>query len=132
MKLRKTAAIYAIIVGLAMISIWIIILVTGQDPELQSQLQTEPIAIGLHITSEFITAALLLVGGLGLIANRGWAVKMYVLSMGFLMYSLVNASGLYGQRGNLAFISMFAVIFIFAVVFTMSIFRQVGQRTRLT
>ena len=44
------------VVDLAIIAIWIVFLATGQDPELQ----TEPIAIGLHLTLEFLTAALLL------------------------------------------------------------------------
>jgi len=130
MKLRKTAAIYAIVVGLAMIAIWMILLAPGQDPELQSQLQTEPTAIGLHLASEFLTATLLLIGGFGLISNRSWAIKVYLLSMGFLMYSVVNASGFYGQWGDMAFISMFAVIFILAFVFTVSSFRREDQEAR--
>ena len=124
MKLRRTAAIYAIILGIAMIGMWIMLLVTGQDPELQTELKTIPIAIRMAITSDFLTAAVLLIGGLGLIANRDWAVKVFLLSMGFLLYSVVNAAGLYGQRGDLAFTSMFAAIFVLAVIFTTFTFQK--------
>ena len=124
MKLRRTAAIYSIIVGFAMIGIWVMLLATGQDPELQTELQTIPIAIRMAITADFLTAAVLLIGGFGLIANRDWAVKVFLLSMGFLLYSVVNAAGLYGQRGDLAFISMFSVIFVLAVVFTVFAFQK--------
>lgn len=126
MKLRRTAAAFTIIVGLAMIGIWIMLLVTGQDPQLQTELRTIPIAISMAITSDFLTAAVLLIGGFGLLANRGWAVKAFLLSAGFLLYSVVNAAGLYGQRGDLAFLSMFAIIFVLAVVFTVFAFQKEG------
>ena len=127
MKLRKTAAIYSIVVGLAMIGIWMMLLITGQDPELQNSLQTEPIAVGLHLAAEFLTAIILLIGGFGLIADRGWAVKVFLLSMGFLMYSVLNASGFYGQRGDLPFIGMFAAILTLAVIFSVLVLQRGGQ-----
>ena len=128
MRFRRAAAIYSIIVGLAMIGVWIMLLVTGQDPELQTELQTIPIAIGMAITSDFLTAAMLLAGGFGLIINRGWAVKVFLLAMGFLFYSVMNAAGLYGQRGDLAFTGMFTVIFVLAVIFTVSSFRRESEK----
>ena len=128
MKFRRAAAMYSIIVGFAMIGIWIMLLVTRQDPQLQTELQTMPFAIGMAITSDFLTAAVLLAGGFGLIMNHEWAVKVFLLSMGFLFYSIVNAAGLYGQRGDFAFIGMFAVIFILAVIFTVSSFYRESER----
>ena len=118
MRLRRTAAGYTIIVGLAMIGLWIMLLMTGQDPQLQTELRTIPIAISMAITSDFLTAAVLIAAGFGLIMNSEWAAKVFLLAMGFLFYSVVNAAGLYGQRGDIPFISMFAVIFVLAVVFT--------------
>ena len=112
-----------------MIGIWVMLLVTKHDPQLQTELQTIPFSIGMAITSDFLTAAALLAGGFGLIMNREWAVKVFLLSMGFLFYSVVNAAGLYGQRGDFAFIGMFAVIFIFAVIFTASSFYQESEKT---
>ena len=63
MSLRRTAAVYSIIVGLAMIGVWIILLITGQDPQLQTELQTTPFAISMAITSDFLTAAALITAG---------------------------------------------------------------------
>jgi len=111
-----------------MIGIWIMLLVTRQDPQLQTELQTMPFAIRMAITSDFLTAAVLLTGGFGLIMNREWAVKVFLLSMGFLFYSVVNAAGLYGQRGDFAFIGMFTVIFILAVIFTVSSFYRESEK----
>jgi hypothetical protein len=102
------------------------LLITGQDPELQNSLKTEPIAIGLHIAAEFLTAIALLIAGIGLFTDRSWAVKVFLLSVGFLTYSVINASGFYGQRGDLPFIGMFAVIFALAVVFSAFALRTTG------
>ena len=124
MSLRRTAAGYAIIVGLAMIGVWIMLLTTGQDPQLQTELRTVPIAISMAIASDFLTAAVLIAAGFGLIINSGWAIKAFLLAMGFLFYSVVNAAGLYGQRGDIPFIIMFAIIFILAVVFTVLALRK--------
>ena len=118
MKLRRMAAGYAILVGLAMMGVWIMLLITGQDPQLQTELRTIPIAISMAITSDFLTAAVLIAAGFGLIKNSGWASKVFLFAMGFLFYSIVNAAGLYGQRGDIPFIIMFAIFFVFAVVFT--------------
>ena len=72
----------------------------------------------MAIVSDFLTSGVLLAAGIGLIRNCKWAVKVFLLSMGFLFYSVVNAAGFYGQRGDLPFVVMFAVIFILALVFT--------------
>ena len=123
MKYRKTASVYAIIVGLGMIGIWTLLLTTGQDPQLQRELETIPISISMAIVSDFLTAGVLLAAGIGLIRNRKWAVKVFLLSMGFLFYSVVNAAGFYGQRGDLPFVIMFTAIFVLAVVFTLFAFQ---------
>jgi len=114
MVLRKTAAIYALIVGISMIGVWILLIATGQDQRLQDELRNIPFEIGMAITSDILTAIVLLVAGIGLIKDSNWAAKVFLLSMGLLFYSVVNAVGLYGQRGDLAFIIMFCVILAFA------------------
>ena len=93
MRLRRTVSGYAIIVGLAMIGIWIMLLITGQDPQLQTELRTISISISTAITSDFLTAAVLFAAGVGLIMNCEWAAKLFLLSMRFLFYSVVNAAG---------------------------------------
>jgi len=128
MKLRKTAAIYSIVVGLAMIGAWIMLFMTGQDAELQNSLQTEPITLGLHLAAEFLTSIVLLVAGIGLFTDRSWAVKVFLLSIGFLTYSVVNAAGFYAQRGDLPFISMFAAIFTLALIFSVLALRTTRDK----
>jgi hypothetical protein len=114
MKLRKTAAIYSILVGLAMIATWIVLLNTDQVPELR----TEPLTITLHIVAELITAAILLAGGIGLILKLTWAFNVFLLSMGMLIYAVINASGAYAQQGNMAMIAVFTVVIVLSVILT--------------
>jgi hypothetical protein len=113
LKARGIAAAYSIFMGVAMIGMWAIFLLTGQVPELS----TTPIATSLHIVAEFLTAFALLVGGYGLLAKREWGEQAHLVSLGMLLYAVVQASGYFGQQGEVAFIGMFAVFAILTVVF---------------
>jgi hypothetical protein len=128
MKLRKTASIFAIITGLGIIGVWTMLLMTGNDPQLQNELETIPASITMAIISDMLTGAVLLAGGIGLLVSREWSVKVFLLSMGFLFYSVINAAGFYGQRGDIVFVIMFTVIFVMAVVFTVMAVRKNVER----
>lgn len=96
MKFRKTLAIYSIIVGLAVLGIWIVQLLTGQATELE----TAPIEIALAIPADWLTAIMLLVAGAGLLSQRSWADRLYLFALGMLVYSVVISTGYFGQLGN--------------------------------
>lgn len=128
MKLRRIASIYAIITGLGIIGVWVMLLTTGNDPQLQNELETIPLSITMAIVSDVLTGIALVTGGIGLLMSREWSIKVFLLSMGFLFYSVINAAGFYGQRGDIAFVIMFAVIFIVAVMFTvLALHRSPGR-----
>jgi hypothetical protein len=116
MKFRKTIAIYSIFVGMAMLGIWIVQLVTGQAPELQ----TAPIEIAMAITADWLTAIMLLVVGVGLLSRRNWAYKLYLFALGMLIYSVLISSGYFGQLGNTIFVILFAVLFTLSALFVIS------------
>ena len=118
MKFRKITAIYSLIVGLGMTAVWVMLLISGKDAQLQNELQTIPFSISLAIASDLITAAALLVAGVAVLRRAGWAYKPFLLGMGALFYSVINAIGLYGQRGDVAFLAMFDVILVFGLVLT--------------
>jgi hypothetical protein len=113
MKLRKTAAVFAIIIGIAMFGVWIKDLSTGQV----SELSTEPIAIIFTIVAESLTAVTLIIGGIGLIKKQIWGLKVFLLSMGFLLYSVVNATGYFGQNGDFFMLGSMVVFFTLGVIF---------------
>jgi len=116
MKFRKTIAIYSIFVGVAMLGIWIVQLLTGQAPELQ----TAPTEIAMAITADWLTAITLLVAGVGLLSQRNWAYKLYLFALGMLVYSVLISAGYFGQSGNTIFVILFAVLFILSALFVSS------------
>lgn len=113
MGIKKIAAIYAIIIGIAMIGMWITFLVTEQVPEVT----TAPVKITYHLIAEFLTAILLLIGGFGLYTNRGWGFHLYLISMGMLLYTVIVSAGYYGNLGDMAMVGMFTVFQILTILF---------------
>jgi hypothetical protein len=112
-KIKKTAAVYSIFVGICMIGMWAMFYFTGGIPELT----TKPAEIGLHITAELATAVLLIIGGYALLAKKSWGHQVYYLSMGMLLYTLIVSPGYYVQRRELPFVIMFSVLFLLSVFF---------------
>jgi hypothetical protein len=64
----KFSGFFAISVGIMMFAQWAFFLATGQVPDLNC----EPWRIGLHQAAEFITAAGLVIGGVGIIRRTSW------------------------------------------------------------
>lgn len=113
MSIRKIAAIYAIVIGIAMIGMWVTFLVTGQV----SELTTEPVTITYHLIAEFLSASLLLLGGFGLYTNRGWGFHLYLISLGMLLYTVIVSAGYYGTLGEMGMVGMFSIFQIFTAFF---------------
>jgi hypothetical protein len=103
--IRKVAAVYSILIGVSVLSMWGLIILTDGITE-------GSIEISFHLVSEFSMAILLIISGIGLIMNKMYGKKLFLISNGMLIYSVLNAAGYYGQRNNFAMLSMFTVIFI--------------------
>jgi hypothetical protein len=97
----RFAGWYGIAVGSLMFLQWTFFLLSGQVPELQS----EPIRIAFHLAAEFITAIGLLLGGIGLLRERSWAVPVYLVAAGLLLYSVVVSPGYFAQQGQWAIVA---------------------------
>jgi hypothetical protein len=108
----RFASAFAIIVGLGMIAQWTRSYVSRQIPELK----TEPIRIGFHIAAEMATALMLIVGGIGLFYARPWALTLYPLSIGMLMYTAIVSPGYFAQRGKWVWVFIFSVLVLLAIV----------------
>jgi len=115
----RFAAYYAIIVGVGMIGQWIMSYFSHQIQELKS----EPVRIAFHITAEFITAFLLIVGGMGLLTGASWRINLYLISMGMLIYTALVSPGYFAQKGDWIWVAIFAVIIGLAIF---SILRVIG------
>ena len=120
---RRAAAIYAIVVGVLMFGQWAMFIATGNVPELQ----TEPIRIAFHLAGEFTTAALLVVGGVGLLAVKKWGYHVFLLALGMLLYTIIVSPGYFGQLGQWVFVVMFAVLVVLTALFAVLAYRAEGE-----
>ena len=111
--MKKIAAIYSIIIGIAMIGMWLSFIATDQIPEIK----TEPIRITYHLIAEFLTAILLLIGGFGLYYRRKWGFHLYLISMGMLLYTVIVSAGYYSEKGDMAMVGMFTIFQLLTVIF---------------
>jgi uncharacterized membrane protein YhdT len=62
-------------------------------------------------------AILLLFGGIGLLSGKTYGKKVFFISNGMLIYSVLNAGGYYGQKSNFEMMCMFSAIFIISSIF---------------
>lgn len=89
-----------------MVGMWALLYLTGEIPELT----TAPLEIGYHLFAEGLTAGLLLIAGYGLFRDRPWAASVHPLALGLLLYTVINSTGYYAQRGDVAMVGMFTVL----------------------
>ncbi|NHJ02492.1 MAG: hypothetical protein EAX86_10180 [Candidatus Heimdallarchaeota archaeon] len=122
MNRLKVTAIYSIIVGTAMILMWAFFLGSESVPELS----ITPFEITFHILAETITALTLIVGGIGLIRKASWSRRIYYLSTGMLLYSIISEGlGYYIERGELVMICMFLILLILTLsLFGMDVYKE--------
>ena len=113
MNFRKFASMYSIIMGIAMISMWVVFLITNQVHEIN----TAPIKISYHLLAEFLTAILLIVGGFGLITKKVWSYQLYMISMGMLLYTVIASAGYYANLRDMIMIGMFTVFQLLTLLF---------------
>ncbi len=121
MRYPKASAVYGLGVGVLMMGMWTFFLSTGRVPEFDSR----PWEIQLHITVEFITAAVLVVGGIATIGRLMWGAALLLFSFGMLTYTLMVSPGYYMQLGETAFVILFTVLLAATVVFTILTVRTV-------
>ena len=77
--------------GLSMLIVWPMLIITNQAPEIN----TNFLYMCFHLTSEFLTAILCLITGIGLLINKTFANKYYFLSSGFFIGAGYLAIGYY-------------------------------------
>jgi hypothetical protein len=104
-------AIFGIVVGIGMLGMRGSSYVKNQIPELVS----EPIRIKFHLAAEFATAMLLVASGLGLLTNQTWAIYSYLVATGMLFYTIIVSPGYFAQKGQWAYVVMFAVLLVMAI-----------------
>jgi hypothetical protein len=105
-KEMKYPAWYGIVVGCLMIVQWILSIVSGGVPELQS----EPWRIGFHLAAEFATAIMLIIGGIAALRSAAWSRTVLLIGLGMVIYSEIVSPGYFAQLGGWAMVGMFLVL----------------------
>lgn len=125
MNLAKASAVFSLVLGFSIVLIWLVLLIGG-DEEVISTLRATPVEMGAHIAVELVTASVLIVVGLGLLAKKGWSKTWFFFGMGLLTYSVINAAGFYGQRGDYFSAGVFVGILTLGVLFTFLVWKSPG------
>lgn len=92
-----------------MLAMWFLLLIKREVPELK----TKPTQIFLHLVAEFLTAIMLIIGGIGFIMNQPWGVALFFIAIGMGIYSTINAAGFYGQLKDWP---MFIILIVFTII----------------
>jgi Na+/melibiose symporter-like transporter len=82
------------------------------------ELHSFPIQTNIQLLAEFLTAFTLILAGYSLLAERWWGPKVYLVSLGMLVYAAVQASAYYAQKSEFLMVVMFTVIIIFGLAVT--------------
>ena len=97
---------YGLLMGLAIFAMWAVFLATGQVPELTAA----PLRTLGHLAAEFLTGAVLIMGGAALCLRRDWGMPLTFAGFGLLLYALAQAIGYWLQLGNLALAALFVAL----------------------
>jgi hypothetical protein len=101
----RVIAYYSIFIGFTILIFWINVLTQGQISEGKTE-------ITFHLLSEFLMAVICLISGILLLKNSPGAMMLNILGLGMVIYSVLNAAGYYGERGNTIMMLMFSLLFI--------------------
>lgn len=111
------ASIYTLIIGITMLCMWFMLLIRKKVPELN----TKPTQIYFHIGAEFLTAIMLIIGGIGLIMDQFWGSTIFFIAIGMAIYSTINAAGFYGHLKDWPMFIMLLVFTFFSLLITIII-----------
>lgn len=109
--MKRTIAIFSILMGTALIGTWLVLFLLGNVPELASR----PLESGLLLVAEFLTGASLIVGGSGLLVRARWGMPLELVALGMLLYVSTYYTGILGQEGNTPAAVFMAVIAVLSL-----------------
>lgn len=112
--MKKTASIFSLLCGMAMVVVWGILFKTGQVVELR----TSPFQALFLLGAELLTAVALILGGFGLLTGKRWGIRADLAALGMLLYCALFSIGVFGQAGNTPAVGFFSAITVLAAVFS--------------
>ena len=117
----RFAAWSSLIISIGMLAQWTVFLATGQVPELV----TEPWRIAFHLAAEGATSLALIAAAVGLFRGLAWGVWLSLVANGMLVYTAIVSPGYFAQLGQWAFVGMFGIIIVCALVSILQLARGI-------
>lgn len=90
-KINMIIGLYAIVVGLGLISAWILAFATTCVWTLQMNIPT----LTSHVIAEILAGVLSIIGGLSLIKETTFKKHWLFLGLGAVLYAIINVIGYY-------------------------------------
>lgn len=120
MKNRTLITSYCLLVGILMIGQWLFFLIAGFVPELG----IKPWTTTLHIAAELTTAGLLIISAIQLKKDSPRSIQLTLISLGALIYAVIQALGYFIDSGDLIFVIMFILLQLLTVIFIILTIRE--------
>ena len=111
--INKISSIYSIILGTAILGMWIFFISTGEINEGKSE-------ISFHLLSEFLMALLCITGGI-LYFKKG-IYYVLIIANSMVIYSVLNAAGYYAEKGLLPAVIAFILLALCSSAILISLF----------
>ncbi|KAB1187762.1 MULTISPECIES: hypothetical protein [Haloferax] len=125
MNWERVVAVYALVVGVSILGLWVVLVQTEQV----GALRTEPFSMFTHLVAEGLTAVALLGAGIGLVRQTDWARPLSLVAFGMLLYTVINSAGYYAQLGEIAAMMVFSGLAFTTVVVLGWALMDVRQKT---
>jgi peptidoglycan/LPS O-acetylase OafA/YrhL len=113
------------VVGVAIGTLWVVLLVTGQVPEV-TEGRTD---IWFHVAAELAAAVLLAAAGVSLLRGRPRGRLLAGMAVGALGYTTVNSAGYYAEAGDGAPVGLFGLLLVLTVLAALRIARHEATGT---
>ncbi len=122
--MKKTTAIFSILMGLAMFGTWLFLFLFVGFP----QAQTHPLETGYLLVAEFLTAAALVIAGYGILSHRNWSIPLTLAALGELIYCAIRFAGELGQAGSVGGLAFFSLVGASGLVFAASLVLVISRQ----
>lgn len=117
MKARITA-FYSLFIGVIVIDMWLLIFS-------RSEIKEGGTEISFHLFSEFLMAIICIIGAVLQFVKSKFGRELTIAGLAMVIYSVLNAAGYYGEKGDTSMMIMFIVLFaITAIVFGINLFSK--------
>jgi hypothetical protein len=100
-------SLYSLLVGISIFGYWAALYTRKQVFAATSR---PAIETKYHVVAELLTAAILVVGGIGTILSAEWSGSVLFIGLGMLLYTEINSPGFYAARKEKSMARMFWIL----------------------